>query len=282
MKQWSDLFFILTKADNTTLTLGSDKYPIAKNNDLFNSLLTFENMEEERKIPIEVYINSVEDINEFINFFEVTKYNNKYRYSLTTFFNGNKYNSTITTDGQAYEVTKVEDLYGTETQPTSTIKLELVMNDPFFYSDFSYDEEIGAGTNALFKFPYNINNTLIFSQTKSLQPHVIENEGNEDNGVIIIITSAENLKNPKIQNDTTGLSMGFNLSTSLNDIIVIDTIKKKVELNGLEVLNVKNLFDKWLRLEKGKNQISFSASSGAERCKVRIKFYKKYRGIGRG
>lgn len=282
MKQWSDLYFILTKADNRTLTLGSDKYPIAKNNDLFNSLLTFENMEKERKIPIEVYINNANDINEFINFFEATKYNNRYRYSLATFFNGNKYNSTITTDDQAYEITKVEDLYGTETQPTSTIKLELIMDDPFFYSDFSYNEEIGVGTKALFKFPYKPNGKLIFSKTQSLQPHIIDNEGNEDNGVIIIITSSENLKNPKIKNDTTGLSMGFNLSASLNDIIVIDTIKKKVEVNGTEVFNVKNLFDKWLRLEKGKNQISFSATSGAERCKVRIKFYKKYRGIGRG
>ena len=285
MKQWSDLHFILRKSDNTTLELGKEKYPIVKDNSLFDSLLTFEAIEEGRKIPIEVYINNISDTYEFQNFFEASRYNQNHKYILETHCNGIKYNSTVTTNEKPYEVTKIEDLYGTETQPASSIKIELIMNDPFFYSDFSYYFEIGAGESPHIRYllPFRIgDNDVKYSVSKSinLMPHIIDNKGNEDNGVVITIQSGKCLVNPKISNETTNLSMGFNLETGLHDIIKIDTIAKEVYLNDILQLNKKNLFDKWLLLIKGVNILKFDADSGADLAKVRVQFYNKYRAIG--
>lgn len=284
MRQWSDLYFILKKSDNATLELGKEKYPIVKDNSLFDSLLTFEAIEEGRKIPIEVYINNISDTYEFQNFFEASRYNRNHKYRLETYCNGVKYNSTVITDEKPYEVTKIEDLYGTETQPASSIKIELIMNDPFFYSDFSHDFEIGAGESPYLRYmlPFRLGDNAKYSVAKAINliPHVVDNKGNEDNGLVITIQSGKDLVNPKIVNETTELSMGFNLETGLNDIIKIDTIAKEVYLNDILQLNKKNLFDKWLLLIKGFNVLKFEAEAGADLAKVRVQFYNKYRAIG--
>ena len=279
--QMSELFFILKKDDGTILELGGQKYPIVKSNKLFNSLFTFENLDDSRDIPIEVYINSIGDVDEFTNFFEATKYNQKYKYKMDIHCNGKKYNANIITAERPLEITNIEDLYGTLTQPTATMKIELIMESPYFYGDYSYDVEIGGGTEPLLKYPlpwrWGDTNGFAVSNAQAIIPHIIENYGNENNGIIINIYSGKNLKNPRVINESTGFIMGFDMTANANDILEINTIEKTVHKNGKLMPNVKRLFDKWLMLADGINVISFDADSGAQLCKVNLKFYNKYR-----
>ncbi len=281
MKQWSELRFILTKNDGTTLELGGTKYPIKKDNSLFDTLLTFETSTEPRDIEIQCFISHVDEINDFNTFFELSDSGQSYK--LETYFNGSKYNATVSTADKPIIINAIEDLYGTQTQPSATVKVSLVMDSPFFYSDYSYNYQVGSGLFAKFQYPlsYRLNdsNTFITSLYQSLCLHVVDNTGNEDNGVLITIRTYKALTNPTIYNRTTGLSMSLNLSVDSNSVIEINTIEKSVYLNGTYQGNVKNLFDKWLQLIEGKNVIEFGSEIGKEYADVEIKFYNKYRAL---
>ncbi len=281
MKQWSELRFILTKNDGSSLELGGDKYIIKKSNSLFDTLLTFEASTDEREIEIECYISHADDINDFNTFFELSDKGESYK--LQTYFNGSKYNATATTADKPIVVSAIEDLYGTQTQPTATVKICLVMNSPFFYSDFSYDYQIGSGTFGYFSYPLeqrlNDTKTFVVSVAQTIIPHVVDNTGNEDNGIIVTIKTYRELVNPTIYNKTTDLSTSFTMSVNANSTIEINTIEKTVYVDGVYQPNVKNLFDKWLELIEGKNVIQFDSESGAEYTDVQVKFYNKYRAL---
>ncbi len=279
-RQWSELYFILYK-DTLSLTLGGDKYRIKKDNSLFQSLTTFEKSTDEREIEIEVYIDHVSDLTDFQKFFEMS--DSDTTYLMETYFNGNKYNCTIVPDDKPFEVRKIEDLYGTHTQPTATVKVSIKMESPFFYSDYSYDYNIGSSTSYLWSFPhsYGIGDPtyFVFGLQQELVHHIVDNTGNEDNGVIVTIISGRELSDPTIKNITTGLSTSFTLSVNANSTIVINTIDKTVYVNGVYKPNVKNLFDKWLQLIEGKNVIEFESNSGSEYANVEVKFFNKYRAL---
>lgn len=295
-KQWNNLYFVLTKNDTSSgaysvhrraggtysvLELGTNKYKIVKSNKLFQALTTFETSFDERELEIEVYINDVVDIKEFGDFFEMSNSGEKYK--LEIYFNNQKYHATVTVDDKPFKVEKIEDLHGTVTQPTSTIKINLIMENPFFYSDYSYDTEIGAGITPLFKYPLpcrlNDNCDFIIGKSTEIIPHIVDNLGNENNGIIVTINTSKLLFNPTIYNDTTGFNMGFNLNVGVNSIIIINTIEKTVYVNDVYIANAKKLFDKWLTLEKGLNVIRFTALAGAETSKVKVQFYNKYRAL---
>ncbi len=281
MKQWSELRFVLTKNNESSLELGGSKYPIKKNNSLFDTILTFESSTDEREIEIEVYINHADDINDFNTFFEMSDSDQSYK--LETYFNGSKYNATVYAADKPIEVSSIEDLYGTQTQPTSTVKVCLLMTSPFFYSDYSYDYQIGSGTFGYFKYPldYQFQDTTLFiiGKYQSLIPHVLDNTGNEDNGLIITIKTYSRLENPTIYNKTTNLSTSFTISVNTGSTIEINTIEKSVYIDGVYQSNVKNLFDKWIQLVEGKNVIQFDSEIGAEYADVQVKFYNKYRAL---
>ncbi len=281
MKQWSELRFILTKNDCSSLELGGEKYPIKKDNSLFNSLLTFESSSDEREIEIECYISHADDINDFNTFFELS--DSIQTYKLQTYFNGSIYNSTVYTADKPIAIGGIEDLYGTQTQPTATVKVCLVMSSPFFYSNNSYNYEIGSGVFGKVEYPltYRLDdgNFFIVSLAQGVSQHVVDNTGNENNGLIITIKTNAPLVNPTIHNKTTGLSTSFSLSVNAKSTIEINTIEKTVYVDGVYHSNVKNLFDKWLELIDGRNLIQFDSESGAESADVEIKFYNKYRAL---
>ncbi len=281
MKQWSELRFILTKNDGTTLELGGSKYPIKKDNSLFDALLTFESSVSEREIEIECFISHVDDINDFNTFFTLSDSCQEYKMEL--YFNGSKYNATVGTAEKPIKVSAIEDLYGTQTKPNATVQVNLVMDSPFFYSDYSYDYNIGSDILANIQYPLEHrlgdNKLFVASIYKSLTPHVVDNTGNEDNGVLITIKAYKPLVNPTIYNQTTGLSMNFNLSIESGSTIEINTIEKSVYVDDVYQGNVKNLFDKWLHLIEGKNIIQFGSEAGQEYANVEIKFYNKYRAL---
>ncbi len=280
-KQYNNLSFLLTKADGATLELGGSQYPIVKSNTLFNNLLTFKNSTDGREIEIEVYINNASEIAQFGDFFEMSDTNEKY--SLQIYFNNNIYNATVYTTDEPFQINQLEDLYGTKTKPTTSIKITLYMDTPFFYSNVSYTKNIGAQNEAKIKYPLtnrlNANKEFIVAYTSELVPHIINNVGNEDNGVVITIRNSTILVNPKIKNETTGMEMGFNMAVNINSTIVINTINKTVYVNNEYQSNVKNLFDKWLILIEGVNIISFEADTGAENSTIELSYFDKFRNL---
>lgn len=284
MKEWTNLIFTLTKSDNTTLVLGGSptgaqicKYTIKKDNGLFNSIMSFDYKSNERSIPIEVYINSMLDIRDFRDFFESTSsYELAEVYDLEILANEVYYYGTCILE-DSYDITEIEDLYGSK---TATVKLDLTMNDPFFYSSYSYTQSIGSGTTPCFELPIAMNKAFyLFSLVAPLVPHIIDNKGNEDNGIIIKIVSTLNLTNPKIINETTGFTMGLILKTDLHDTIEIDTKLKTVRVNGKIILNAKCIGDKWMKLERGVNVMKFKAEHGENNASVTMSFKDKYRAI---
>ncbi len=281
MKQWSELRFVITKDDDSSLEIGTDEYPIKKDNTLFNSLLTFEASYDEREIEIECYINHADDINVFNSFFELS--DSSQTYKMATYFNGNKYNSTVVVSDKPIEVKAIEDLYGTDTQPTAAVKISLIMKSPFFYSDNAFEHEISSGTFGYIQYPLshrlNDDNLFTIGYAQGFVPYIVDNTGNENNGLIITIQAPEPIVNPIIYNKTTGLSTSFNMYIDRGSTAEINTIEKSVYLDGVYQGNVKNLFDKWLELIEGKNVIQFDSESGAENAKVQVKFYNKYRAL---
>lgn len=276
---WSNLEFILTDIESgTTLHLGENSklYPsISKNEEMFNSLLTFPESESEgREIPITLNLKNMRET-EYLNSF----LNPAHDYNLKVIKDGANYYSKCSLLKSSVDA--VDDLYNEK--PTQyTINLKLLDNWNFFESDPAYSNSVGYTMLSSFCFgvayPLDIKDYK-FSVTSNLQPVVIHNQGGDNIGFELKIKCLKSIKNPILKNITTGYQMQILIEAKGGDELIIDTREKTVSLNGVYYENVKKIQDNWLRLQLGYNIVKFDADAGANGADCILTYRNKYRGF---
>lgn len=276
---WSNLEFILTNIENgTTLHLGESSalYPsISKNEEMFNSLLTFpESNSEGREIPITLNLKNMRET-EYLNSY----LNPQHEYKLKIIKDGANYYSQCSI--LKSNIDAVDDLYN-EKPIQYTINLKLSDSWNYFESEPAYSYSVGYTMSSSFCFgvayPIDIEDYK-FSVTSNLQPVVINNIGGDNIGFELKIKCLKSIKNPIIKNITTGYQMQILIEAKGGDELIIDTREKTVILNGVYYENVKKVQDNWLRLQLGYNIVKFDADAGANGADCVLTYRNKYRGF---
>lgn len=155
--------------------------------------------------------------------------------------------------------------------------------EPFFSGTDSNITDF-ANVESLFEFPFSIETPVAFSQILPLQKKNIINHGDVETGAIFRLKATGNATNPMVFNDERLELIGFNLSMSAGDELVINTNKKhksaKLTHNGVttSVINKISMNSTWMQLLPGDNIIGiYDGTLQSLTCIV--EFEDKYEGV---
>lgn len=70
--------------------------------------------------------------------------------------------------------------------------------------------------------------------------------------------------NPRITNNDTGEYVGFDITTSSDDVIIVDMNERTATLNGGSILSFRQWGSSWWALPVGQSRLSFSTSVGTD------------------
>lgn len=155
--------------------------------------------------------------------------------------------------------------------------------EPFFSGTNSNITDF-ANIESLFEFPFSIETPVAFSQILPLQKKNIINHGDVETGAIFRLKATGNATNPMVFNDERLELIGFNLSMSAGDELVINTNKKhksaKLTHNGVttSVINKISMNSTWMQLLPGDNIIGIYDST-LQSLTCIVEFEDKYEGV---
>lgn len=155
--------------------------------------------------------------------------------------------------------------------------------EPFFSGTDSNITDF-ANVESLFEFPFSIETPVAFSQILPLQKKNIINHGDVETGAIFRLKATGNATNPMVFNDERLELIGFNLSMSAGDELVINTNKKhksaKLTHNGVttSVINKISMNSTWMQLLPGDNIIGIYDST-LQSLTCIVEFEDKYEGV---
>ena len=155
--------------------------------------------------------------------------------------------------------------------------------EPFFSGTDSNITDF-ANVESLFEFPFSIETPVAFSQILPLQKKNIINHGDVETGAIFRLKAIGNATNPMVFNDERLELIGFNLSMSAGDELVINTNKKhksaKLTHNGVttSVINKISMNSTWMQLLPGDNIIGIYDST-LQSLTCIVEFEDKYEGV---
>lgn len=240
-----------------------------------------------RVLEIETEWTSARARAHFIDFFQ-----HNTRFQAEILFNGQTYYGNCVLD-EAYEM---ED-HGGDLYNTSSIEFGLYFGDPYLYTDTVYRYQIGKAMEYHTRFwtsqaeweadmPEGDEYGYVFSVLLEAQEYHIENPSSTSNGIEAVIRAAGNVRNPRIDNKTTGqfIQIGYSglpLNMSSGDEIYINTQMGNiaVQFNGKDALRYLSMDSRMIQVEGGKNVLLFSAVSGAAMGACEIKFRGKVLGV---
>ena len=179
----------------------------------------------------------------------------------------------------------VKKIDGSLFEQTQTLTIDLLCENPY-WQDKNETKSDMASVEDLFEFPFAIAEEGIeFSRINKELTQKINNLGDIETGMIIELSASGEVVNPTIYNVETREHFGLKTTMQLGDLIRINTnnLRKKVELirNG-ETSNAINSItkgNKWLKLEPGENQFTYTCDSGEEYLNVNFTFANMYEGV---
>lgn len=142
-----------------------------------------------------------------------------------------------------------------------------------------------SSVEALFEFPFSIEEPIPFSEILLQVEKSIINYGDVDTGVLISIRATGTVVNPKIYNVDTGEHIFLNVTMAAGDVININTrqAEKSVTLtsNGVTT-NIIGDFENgstWFSLIPGDNVFTIDADNLAENMIVTFNIVDQYEGV---
>jgi len=157
----------------------------------------------------------------------------------------------------------------------------LLSPDPFFRGD-TFDENMAEKTK-FFNAPFSVwSGGVALSYRLFNQELVLNNDGHAETGAYItFVAQRGTVTNPKIENLTTGEFVEVETEMAEGDILTVNTNQgqTRVELNGVNVSNLKNRDSRYFDLELGENVLKYSAENGYLNLDVFLKWEKKYLGV---
>ena len=162
----------------------------------------------------------------------------------------------------------------------ATLELAMICPDPYFNDMDSYGQDIAAKAGGMV-FPYRSPvgvgfNTGYFLHSTKTQ---IINEGHVNTDLIIDITAAGEVVNPKIIKDDAYVRMKMTLMDG--DVLRIDLQKGRITLNGENCIGRIDRTSSFqdMKIEPGTSVISFGADSGDANMSIVLYYTPRYLGV---
>lgn len=185
-------------------------------------------------------------------------------------------NTTLWIEGNLIALKAPAEYEGTP----QVVDVYFICAEPYFNSidNFGYDI---AGEMGLSGFPFMESETIetvvsAFAFSSTVQ---IDYDGDISAPIIATLTFDDEVANPEILKDSYFLKLLGTYGSS--DKIVIDFDRGTVRNNGINILNKvdrqSNLTQ--IKMDKGLNEISYTADVGENSMHIALSFYKKYLGV---
>lgn len=282
-RQWQNLNIVFISPLGVKIEIGEGtKYRIEKSEEVFNSLMLSpidDRMYREREISVSVILTNMKDAKEISDFFVPNV-----AYTLNILADNTRYTTTARIH-KTLSMTGIENLFGTNEKPSS-IKIELISENGVFFEENAQRITQNSQSQDLFKYPYYLpkqdNDYFMFEVKMPQKMILINNMANEENGIEARVLSYSKMINPTFINETTGKSMTIECILEKGDVMEIDTgtvSAPYIKINNEMRYNLKRLFDKWFKVEKGPNMIRFATENKEENCELLIIYRNKYRGL---
>lgn len=162
----------------------------------------------------------------------------------------------------------------------ATLELAMICPDPYWNDMDSYGQDIAAKAGGMV-FPYRCPvgggfNTGYFLHSKTTQ---IINNGHVNTDLIIDITAAGEVVNPKIIKDDAYVRMKMTLTDG--DVLRIDLQRNRITLNGENCIGRVDRTSSFqdMKIEPGTSVISFDADSGDANMSIVLYYTPKYLGV---
>lgn len=282
-RQWKRLNIIFIHPNGKKFDIGEGtNFRIEKSEDLFNSLIVApidDRIYLEREILISLILDDMKYAKNVTSFFAPN-----INYTLDILADENRY-TTIARINKTLSLSGVESLFGTNEKPAS-IKINLICDNPVFYEQNAYEITQNSQSEDLFKYPYYLpkqNNEYFMFEIKLPQKLIlINNRGNDSNGIEARIKAYSKMINPTFINETTGQVMSIEVILEKGSVMEVNTGTlgaPYIKINGEIKHNLKSLYHKWFKIEKGANMIRFATENKEENCELIITYRNKYRGL---
>lgn len=169
-------------------------------------------------------------------------------------------------------------------QRKQVIQITIFCPKPNFSGAVSVVQEFYS-VEALFEFPFEIEEPIPFSEIVTGMEKSIINAGDLETGVTITIDAVGTVENPKIYNvdDNTFMILSFNMQDG--DTITIDTRQgeKSITLrrggSDINLIGHMQRNSTWFQLQPGDNVFTTAADTGAENMMVTFTVVDQYQGV---
>ena len=167
-----------------------------------------------------------------------------------------------------------------ETARRKTAALSLLCPNPFFQDTEEFSSNI-AGKRALLTLPFCIPpGGTVFSRRLFDPEEPLLNPGDKEAGLIIEFVANGPVRNPRIDNLTTGQYLRVVTSLAQGDRLVINTCagNKRIELNGENINHRIDRGSDFFSLLPGENLLRYSSEEGYEDLDVFLRWRAEYWG----
>lgn len=163
--------------------------------------------------------------------------------------------------------------------------ISIICPSPWFHQIHAMNYEMSQ-VRAMFEFPFSIpKDGVEFSTLDKTQRTTVVNDGEVETGVLIELSAASDVSNPRLYNADTNEVMRINTEMRKGDIIRISTVKgnKYVQLfrSGITT-NIINQLDKnptWFQLMPGETDFTYECDEGAEFLTVAFIIQNLFEGV---
>ncbi|MCM1026528.1 MAG: phage tail family protein [Roseburia sp.] len=179
-------------------------------------------------------------------------------------------------------VAKLERFQCQEKAPDKHVAMNIAMRcqDPYFYSVDDYGKNIAAVTGC-FGFPYvsPIGKGFRTGYYNFAKRVSIENDGDVETYVKIIVDATGRVKNPKILQNDVYIRLLDTLQEG--DRLEIDMTKNTIRKNGANCIGKVDRLSSFtgMKLQPGDNEIAFDADDGDTNMKVFLYYNLRYLGV---
>jgi hypothetical protein len=283
----TDILTLTLKSNNKTLVLGDDtKYRLISVEGLEAGDITL-NMKanaqydgsqvigyrvEPRVITIEADYpaeDSTEDVRHMLEDFFVVQHPG----NLTVNYMG-------TIRHIEYRVTSFKDKRQTLYEPL-TFLVELTCPNPYFIGDEFSDNIAGKVPMLLTPFSIFKGANLTLAYRKYNNELTVINPGAVSTGLEIEFIATNTVKNPRIDNLTTGEFLRVIVNMKAGDHLIVTTEhgNKRIELNGVNISQKKDRTSTFFQILEGENTLSYTADDGYTNLEVYPRWSAKYLGV---
>ena len=179
----------------------------------------------------------------------------------------------------------VEAVDGSLFSRTQSLQISIICPQPYFEALHEVYNDISS-LIAVFEFPFEISSEgREFSMLNRETLSTVVNVGDVESGVIIEITARGEVVNPIIYDNTTGGSIGLNLTLDEREKIVINTnsgfrsVKLISGTTETNIINKVKANPNWFTLQPGENIFSYEAESGVDLMSIVFRHRTKFGGV---